>query len=59
MFKEAKNVGEIMEVVELVYSGCDLILGFLDWEFSGTSFNMLLDYNETKGDIDIIPGFEI
>lgn len=53
------EIEKVFKVVKLVYDGCDLILGTLDWNYSGTSFQIQFDFNEPTGGIDPIPGEDL
>ena len=54
-----EEITQIFKVVGLVFSGCDITLGILDWNYLGTSFQMQFDFNKPTGSIDPIPGEDL
>ena len=57
--KAVQEITNMFKIVNLMFDGCDLILGALDWDYSGAAFNMQFDFNEPQGGIDPIPGEDL
>lgn len=57
--KAVQHISNLFKIVHLMFNGCDLILGALDWDFPGDSFNMQFDYSEPKGILPDAPGEDL
>lgn len=54
-----EEITQIFKMVDLVFNGCDLVLGFIDCNYTGTSFRIQFDFNEPTGGLDPIPGEDL
>ena len=54
-----KEIQQIFKLIELIYKAGDIILGSLDLNYKGDTFNMQFDFNQPQGGIDPIPGEDL